>query len=166
MDFFEKRYYIEQPLGFTHPYDLDHVCKLNKAIYGLKQVPRAQRDRFSHFLLHVGFFYSNADSLPFVLHSPIGAILLLLYLDDIIVTSNKPSLLCKLITNLNSEFAMKDLGHLHHFLGIEITPFSNGLFLSQSKYVGDLLLREKMLHCKTISSPLTQNMTSTWTLFY
>jgi hypothetical protein len=52
------------------------------------------------------------------------------YVDDIIVTSNKPALLSQLVSRLSSEFSMKDLGPLHYFLGIEVLPFSGGLFLS------------------------------------
>ena len=65
------------------------------------------------FLLHVGFFCSKADSSLFVLHSSMETILLLLYVDDILVTSNDTALLSILISKLSLEFAMKDLGSLH-----------------------------------------------------
>jgi hypothetical protein len=64
---------------------------------------------------------------------------LLLYVDDIIVTASSSALLQHVIARLHSEFAMTDLGDLHHFLGITVTRDSSGLFLSQRQYVVDLL---------------------------
>ena len=147
---------MEQHQGLTLPNYPNHVRKLNRAIYGLKQAPRAWFDWFSLLLLHVGFFCSIADSSLFILNCSSGTILLLLYADEIILFSNNPSLLSRLIVKLNSEFAMKDLGHLHYFLGIEISTFRGGLFLSHSKYIGDLLFKAKMLQCKRLSTPLAQ----------
>jgi hypothetical protein len=76
--------------------------------------------------------------------------------NDIIVTSNEPSLLSRLVSRLSSEFSMKDLGPLHYFLGIEVLPFSCGLFLSQQKYAQDLLARFSMTGCNPIGTPLAQ----------
>uniref|UniRef100_A0A2N9I9N7 CCHC-type domain-containing protein n=1 Tax=Fagus sylvatica TaxID=28930 RepID=A0A2N9I9N7_FAGSY len=148
--------YMEQPPGFSDSSCPTHVCRLHKAIYGLKQAPRAWFDRFSSFLLHLGFYCSPADSSLFVFRSSSHIILLLVYVDDIIVTSNHSSSLSTLITKLSSEFSMKDLGPLHYFLGIQVSHFSDGIFLSQQKYAREILAKASMTDCKPIGTPLAQ----------
>jgi hypothetical protein len=69
---------------------------------------------------------------------------LLLYVDDIVLTGNIPSLLSSFISTLGAEFEIKDLGPLHYFLGLEASPFSSGLHLSQARYTVDLLRRSSM----------------------
>lgn len=93
---------------------------------------------------------SIADPSLFVLKSGNGTILLLSYVDAIIVTGDNPSLVSRLVQSLGTEFTMKDLGPLHYFLGVEVTPFDGGLFISQSKYALELLYKTKMLHSKPI----------------
>jgi hypothetical protein len=148
--------YMEQPPRFYNFLFPNHVYRLHKALYGLKQAPRAWCDRFSYFLLRLGFICSIADSCLFIFRAHDAILLLLVYVDDIIVTSNKSSLLTKLVSCLGSEFFMKDLGALHYFLGIEVHPFFGGLFLSQQKYARDLLARSSMTGCNPFATPLTQ----------
>jgi hypothetical protein len=147
---------MEQPPGFSNSLFPNHVCCFHKALYGLKQAPHAWFDRFSSFLLHLGFKCSIANSSLFIFCSQNTILLLLVYVDDIIITSNKPCLLSRLVSRLSSEFSMKDLGPLHYFLGIEVLPFSGGLFLSQQKYAHDLLARFSMTGCNPIGTPLAQ----------
>ncbi|XP_035838179.1 uncharacterized mitochondrial protein AtMg00810-like [Helianthus annuus] len=78
---------------------------------------------------------------------------LLLYVDDIILTASDATLLTSIITMLSREFAMSDLGPLHHFLGITVTRHSHGLFLSQSQYARDILHRANMTGCKPCATP-------------
>ncbi|XP_071721811.1 uncharacterized mitochondrial protein AtMg00810-like [Rutidosis leptorrhynchoides] len=77
---------------------------------------------------------------------------LLVYVDDIILTGNNPSLISKLIQRLNKEFALKDLGKLHYFLGLEIKYFPGGLTLSQTKYPRDLPTKENMREASKINT--------------
>jgi hypothetical protein len=126
----QEHVYMEQPPGYVDPHFPQHVCKLKKALYGLKQAPRAWFQRFSLFLLKLGFTCSRADTSLFVLHCQQQIIYLLLYVDDIILTSNNNSLLSSFIRQLHSEFATKDLGSLSYFLGLKATSTSTGLFLS------------------------------------
>ena len=151
--------YMEQPPGFSDSVFPTHVCRRLKAIYGLKQAPRAWFDCFSSFLLCIGFTCSTADFSLFIFCSHTALILLLVYVDDIIMTSNHASLLSQLVTRLNSKFSMKDLGPLHYFLGVEVLPFSGGLFLSQHKYACDLLSRSSMTGYTPVSTPLAQKHT-------
>ncbi|XP_043714507.1 uncharacterized mitochondrial protein AtMg00810-like [Telopea speciosissima] len=81
-------------------------------------------------------------------------IVLLLYVDDIVLIGNDTSYLDSFVATLSSQFAMKDLGALHYFLGIEVTTTPSGLFLSQSKYALDILQRAHMVDIKPISTPM------------
>ncbi|KAK0581318.1 hypothetical protein LWI29_012417 [Acer saccharum] len=146
--------YMEQPLGFVDQSIPDHVCLLKKSLYGLKQAPRAWFDRLSQFLLHLGFTCSKADPSLFVYRSSTITVLLLIYVDDILVIGNNDGFISKLIDQLSTEFAIKDLGALRYFLGIEIKPFPGGIFLSQQKYIHDLLQRTQMLQSTQIATPM------------
>ncbi|XP_057418149.1 uncharacterized protein LOC130712328 [Lotus japonicus] len=146
--------YMEQPPGFVDPRFPTHVCRLNKALYGLKQAPRAWFQRLSSFLLRYGFSCSRADPSLFFFYKGRITLYLLVYVDDIILTGSDPSLLTEFIARLNAEFAIKYLGKLGYFLGLEITYTADGLFLGQAKYAHDLLSRALMLEVSHVSTPL------------
>ena len=78
---------------------------------------------------------------------------LLVYIYDILLTSNNSTLIQRLITLLSSEFKLHDLGNAHCFLGVEVIPTSIGLMLSQHKYVLDILCRASMSSCKHVDTP-------------
>ncbi|XP_021992186.1 uncharacterized mitochondrial protein AtMg00810-like [Helianthus annuus] len=83
---------------------------------------------------------------------------LLVYVDDLILTGNHSQTILSFVTTLDKEFAIKDLGRLNYFLGLEVTYTSNGLFLNQSKYTMDILTRAKMLDAKPAPTPLSSNV--------
>jgi hypothetical protein len=126
---------MQQPPGFVDPSKPTHLCRFHKAIVGLRQAQLACR--FSTYLLQSGFRQSVADTSIFLHHSSTGCIVLLLYVDDIILTGDNGSLLTQFIHRLSQYFAMKDLGDLNDFLGIEAQRDSSGLLLSQTKYALD-----------------------------
>ncbi|KAI3682106.1 hypothetical protein L2E82_50138 [Cichorium intybus] len=82
---------------------------------------------------------------------------LLLYVDDIVLTASNIEFLKQIINDLSTEFAMTDLGPLHHFLGIKVTRDKNGLFLSQEKYARDIIHRASMSSCKPCATPVDTN---------
>lgn len=149
-----KPVYMAQPPGFVDPQHPTHVCCLKKALYGLRQAPLAWYTRFSGFLLSLGFRQSHTDTSLFFLHRGSSIFILLLYVDDIILTGNDTPLLHKFIARAQAEFALKDLGALTYFLGLEITSTSTGLFVGQAKYAYDILSRAKLLEAKPIATPL------------
>ncbi|RVW29453.1 Retrovirus-related Pol polyprotein from transposon RE1 [Vitis vinifera] len=147
--------YMEQPPRYIDSRFPTHVYLLKKAaLYGSKQAPRAWFQRFSSFLLTLGFSSSRADTSLFVFHQQSSLIYLLLYVDDIIVTGNNPSLLDSFTRKLHSEFATKDLGSLSYFLGLEALPTPDGLFISQLKYARDILTRAQLLDSKHVHTPM------------
>ena len=85
-------------------------------------------------------------------------IFLLVYVDDIIITDNSPSLIQQITTQLHSAFSLKQLGQLDYFLGIEIKYLPNrSLLMTQSKYIRDLLHRTHMAEAHSISSPMASS---------
>jgi histone deacetylase 1/2 len=111
---------MKQPPGFESSATPNYVCKLDKAIYGLKQAPRAWYSRLSNKLQTLGFTPSKADTSLFLFDKSGVIVYMLIYVDDIIVTRSSDQAITALLQNLSSEFALKDLGDLHYFLGIEV----------------------------------------------
>ena len=112
---------------------------MKKALYGLKQSPQAWFSQLSSHLLALGFRGLRFDSSLFIYHSAIITIYFLIYVDDLIVTASQPSTIDDVLCHLKTDFAIKDLGNLNFFLGIEILPNSAGLVLSQKRYIVNLL---------------------------
>jgi hypothetical protein len=121
-----KRMYIcPNPQVFVY---LNHplvVCKLHKALYGLKQAPRFWFSRLSTRLLELNFKSSKADSSLFLYKAYGITILVLIYVNDIIITSSHLRAIFQLIPDLHSSFTLKDLGLLHFFMDYRwATPFT------------------------------------------
>ncbi|XP_021308772.1 uncharacterized protein LOC8063854 isoform X1 [Sorghum bicolor] len=146
--------YCSQPAGFVDSACPDMVCRLNKSLYGLKQAPRAWNHRFAAFLQTLGFVEAKSDTSLFIYHYGTETAYLLLYVDDIVLTASTESLLRRIIASLQQEFAMKDLGALHHFLGVTVQPHPAGLLLHQRQYTLDILERAGMTDCKPCSTPV------------
>lgn len=146
---------MQQPPGFEDASRPSYVCKLDKALYGLKQAPRAWYSRLSNKLIQLGFRPSRADTSLFVYSKGGITMYVLVYVDDIIVASSTEKATTALLADLQGEFALKDLGDLHYFLGIEVSKVNNGIVLSQDKYATDLLKRVGMSDCKPVSTPLS-----------
>jgi hypothetical protein len=147
--------FMEQPQGFVHPQFPNHVCKLGKSLYDLKQAPRAWFHRLPEALLDRGFIGSKVDTSLFLLHTSSLHIFFLVYVDDIIVTGNNLPVINNLISSLQEEFKLKDLGSLSYFLGIHVLRDQHHLHLSQSKYIVDLLHHVNMDGAKPYSAPCT-----------
>ena len=105
------------------------VCHFRHALYGLKQAPRAWFVKFSSTNSHLDYMVSHYDYASFLRRTDKGIILLLLYVDDMIITGNDLSGIKELKDILSQQFKMKDLGHLSYFLGLEITHSIDGLHI-------------------------------------
>ncbi|CAN1791793.1 Retrovirus-related Pol polyprotein from transposon TNT 1-94, partial [Linum perenne] len=136
----------------------ESVCKLHKALYGLKQSPRAWFDRFTGAVKASGYNQSLADHTMFMKHGNEGRLaILIVYVDDIIITGDDIEEIRKLKLKLATEFEIKDLGELRYFLGMEVARSKRGLVISQRKYILDLLKETGMLGCKPIDTPMETN---------
>jgi hypothetical protein len=118
----------------------------------LKASPHALYTRFASHILSLGFVGARSDTSLFVYRHGSDTVYLLLYVDDTIFTASPNLLLRRVIDALTAEFSMKDLGKLHHFLGVSVTQRNRGLFLSQRQYMIDILDRAGMSDCKPSST--------------
>jgi len=104
--------------------------------------------------LTLGFVEAKSDTSLFIYHHGAETAYLLLYVDDIVLTASSSSLLHRIISSLQQEFPVKDLGVLHHFLGVTVEPPPPGLLFHQRQYTLDILERAGMTHCKPCSTPV------------
>jgi hypothetical protein len=148
---------MDLPPGYGTNPSTNLVCKLKKSLYGLKQSPRAWFGRFTQSMRQFGYKQSNSDHTLFFKHHNSRITVLIIYVDDMVITGDDSEEIERLQQQLASEFEMKDLGNLKYFLGIEVARGRDGIFLCQRKYVLDLLAETGMLDCKPISTPIEQN---------
>jgi hypothetical protein len=150
--------YMQLPPGFSQPLGFSHkVCCLRRALYGLKQAPRAWFAKFSSTISQHGFSASSYDSALFFRYSDHGITILLLYVDDMIITGDDVQGIQDLKHFLGQHFEMKDLGPLSYFLGLEVSSSSDGYYLTQAKYTSDLISRAGITDSKIVDTPIEYN---------
>ena len=152
-----------KPGNPKHP---DHVCKLKRSIYGLKQSARCWNQTLDKFLVKNGYRKSNADSCIYVKsvkreNGFISFVILAVYVDDIIPVSNDTEMLACEKQLLSKEFQMVDQGELQYILGMSIKRDrkKKTLFVCQEKYLQGILNRFGMQDCKPVSTPLETGKT-------
>jgi hypothetical protein len=128
--------YMCPPPGSSIPKGM--ICHLRRSLDGLKQAPQAWFQRFASVVITAGFSASAHDPALFVHMSHRDRTLLLLYVNNMIITDDDPGYIAFVKTHFSDQFIMSDLGPLWYFLRIKIsTP--EGFFLSQERYIQDLL---------------------------
>lgn len=144
--------YLLPPQGFNAP--PGQVCKLNKALYGLRQAPRQWYKHFTSKLKEFGFSQSSYDHCMFHIHSDITYIVLIIYVDDVLITGNDEELITRIKKFLDTEFTIKDLGKTDYFLGVEIDQSTEDIMVSQMKYIVDILQEYHMMDSKPCATPI------------
>ncbi|WP_286497623.1 reverse transcriptase domain-containing protein, partial [Escherichia coli] len=116
----QEEVYMMQPPSYESDAHPDFVCRLRKALYGLKQAPRAWSNKIGEYLVTIGFQKSNANFSLYVKKTNGGIILLVIYVDDLIITGDSDAEIQDVRLLLRQKFEMKDFGGLRYFLGIEV----------------------------------------------
>lgn len=154
----DEEIYMSLPQGYTprqgECLPKKPVCRLIKSLYGLKQASRQWFHKFSSVLLQHGFLQSLFDPTLFVRLDSEGFLALLVYVDDIMLISNKDSAVLSIKQLLAKEFKIKDLGQLRYFLGLEVARAQAGISVSQRKYTLELLEEFGFLGCKPLATPM------------
>jgi hypothetical protein len=149
--------YIEQPPGFEDEKNFNHVYKLRKALYGLKQAPRVWYERLRDFLLSKWFIMGKVDTTLFTKKIGKDLFVLQIYVDDIIFGSTNQDFCEEFEKMMANEFEMSMIGELSYFLSVQIKQLKNGTFVSQGKYIKDMLKKFGMKDAKGISTPMGTN---------
>ena len=145
---------MEQPPGFVAQGEIRKVCRLRKSLYGLKKSPHAWFGKFIQAVEKFGLQKSKSNHSVFYQNSSSSIILLVVYVNDIVITGNDSTGISSLKSFLHGQFHTKDLEMLKYFLGVEVMRSKHGIFLSQRKYVLDLLSETGKLGAKPCSSPM------------
>ncbi|GJX56554.1 retrovirus-related pol polyprotein from transposon TNT 1-94 [Tanacetum coccineum] len=150
----KEEMYVNQPDGFVDPYHPDKVYRLKKALYALKQVPRAWYDELSKFLILKGFSKDYIDPTLFITKHGEDILLVQIYIDDIIFGSTNAKLSKRFEKLMHSKFEMSMIGELKFFLGIQIHQSPRGIFINQAKYAQEILIKHGMTLCNSIGTPM------------
>lgn len=151
--------YMTLPPGYSRQQDNNnHVCRLNKSIYGLKQASRNWFSKLRHLLIYEGYTQSKAEYTLFSKQTKNGSVFVLVYVDDILVGGDNTTEIQALKEKLHTQFSIKNLGSPKYFLGIEVARSMKGIFLCQRKYCLDILHNMGMLGCRTSKTPMEQNV--------
>ncbi|GJY43958.1 retrovirus-related pol polyprotein from transposon TNT 1-94 [Tanacetum coccineum] len=135
----KEEVYVNQPDRFVNPYHPDQVYRLKKALYGIKQAPRAWYDKLSNFLVSKGFSKGSIDPSLFITKHGEDILLVQIYVDDIIFGSTNPKLSKRFEKLMHIKFEMSMMGELKLFLGIQIHQSPRGIFINQAKYAQEIL---------------------------
>jgi hypothetical protein len=137
--YINEEVYVEQPPGFKDDKKPNHVYKLKKVLYGLKQAPREWYERLRDFLLSKGFKMGKVDTTLFTKKIGQDLFVLRIYVDDIIFGSTNQDYCEEFRKMMANEFEMSMIRELNYFLRLQIKQLMNGTFVSQGKYIKDML---------------------------
>ncbi|GJV55951.1 putative ribonuclease H-like domain-containing protein [Tanacetum coccineum] len=153
----EEEVYVHQPPGFVNPAHLNKVYKVIKALYGLHQAPRAWYETLSSFLMENGFRRGTIDKTLFIKKKKSDIMLVQVYVDDIIFGSTKKSMCTEFEDCMHKRFQMSSMGELTFFLGLQVKQQPDGIFISQDKYVADILKKFDFWSIRTATTPIESN---------
>jgi hypothetical protein len=153
----KEEVYVEKPPGFEDSEYPNHVYKLSKALYGLKKAPRAWYECMRDFLITNGFKVGKVDPTLFTKTIAKNLFICQIYVDDIIFGSTNKSSCEEFSRIMIQKFEMSMMGELKYFLGFQIKQLQEDTFISQTKYIQDILKKFGMKNAKPIKTPMGTN---------
>ncbi|GJW35332.1 putative ribonuclease H-like domain-containing protein [Tanacetum coccineum] len=150
----KEEVYVNQPPGFKgcdHP---NKVYKVVKALSGLHQAPRAWYETLANYLLGNRFKRGKIDQTLFIKKQKGDILLVQVYVDDIIFGSTNKELCIGFEKLMKDKFQMSSIGELTFFLGLQVQQKEDGIFISQDKYVADILKKFNYTDVKSASTPV------------
>ncbi|GJV75544.1 putative ribonuclease H-like domain-containing protein [Tanacetum coccineum] len=150
----DEEVYVSQPPGFVDPDHPTKVYKVVKALYGLHQAPRAWYATLSTFLEKHGYKRGTIDKTLFIKRDKKDIMLVQVYVDDIIFGSTNKSWCDEFEALMKSRFQMSSMGELTFFLGLQVKQNKGGIFISQDKYVAEILKKFDLVNVKAAITPM------------
>jgi hypothetical protein len=150
----EEEVYMEQPDGFQVQEAEQYVYRLKKALYGLKQAPRAWYSGLDNYLRKQGYRKGNTDNNLYIKEENDSLVIVEIYVDDIIFGSDDENLSKQFVECMKNEFEMSMLGKMNFFLGLQINQSDKGIFITQTKYIHEMLKKFQMHDSKPVGIPM------------
>ncbi|GJT76993.1 retrovirus-related pol polyprotein from transposon TNT 1-94 [Tanacetum coccineum] len=152
----KEEVYVSQPEGFVDQDNPSHVYKLKKAIYSLKQAPRAWYDMLSSFLISQHLSKGAVDPTLFTRQAGNDLLLVQIYVDDIIFASTNTAMCNEFANQMTTKFKMSMMRQMSLFLGLQISQSPRGIFINQSKYAYEIVKKYGMLSTDSVDTPLVE----------
>jgi hypothetical protein len=149
----DEEVYVSQPPGFEDPQHPNKVYKVVKALYGLHQAPRKWYETLANYLMNNGFHRGKIDQTLFIKKDKGDILLVQVYVDDIIFGSTKQEMCIWFEKLMKDEFQMSSMGELTFFLGLQVQQSKEGIFISQDKYVTEIVRKFKFTDAKSSNTP-------------
>ncbi|GKB85488.1 retrovirus-related pol polyprotein from transposon TNT 1-94 [Tanacetum coccineum] len=149
-----EEFVVRNKASFIDPKYPQKVYKVVKALYGLHQAPRACFATLSTFLLQHGYRRGTIDKTFFIKKDKHDIILVQVYVDDIIFGSTKKTWCDEFEALIKGRFQMSSMGELTFFLRLQVKQKADGIFISQDKYVAEILKKFDFVNVKTASTPI------------
>nr|GEU56266.1 retrovirus-related Pol polyprotein from transposon TNT 1-94 [Tanacetum cinerariifolium] len=153
--FINEEVYVAQPSGFIDFQKPNHVYKLKKAFYGLKQAPKAWYDRLKALFIKHEYSMGMVDNILFTKKSKAHLIIVQIYVDDIIFGFTSQNLCDDFAKIMHDEFEMSMMGELNFFLGLQIKQMKDRIFFNQSKYIKEMLKKFGLEDSKPTKTPMS-----------
>nr|GFC05468.1 copia protein [Tanacetum cinerariifolium] len=150
----EEEVYICQPPGFEYLENPNKVYKVVKALYGLHQAPRAWYETLATYLLENGFQRGTINQTLFIKRQQKDILLVQIYVNDIIFGATNKALCQSFEKPMKDKFQMSSMGELTFFLGLQVKQKKDGIFISQDKYVAEILKKFRLSEGKSASTPI------------
>lgn len=146
--------YVSQPPGYVEEGNEHKVLKLKKALYGLRQAPRAWNSKLDKSLTTLGFERCPLEHAVYKRNSEGSSLLVGVYVDDLIILGSSNTEIARFKTQMKQVFNMSDLGLLSYYLGIEVSQKPQGITLCQSTYAAKILEKNGMADCNPSQTPM------------
>ena len=157
----EETIYMRQPEGFVEKGKEQHVCRLKKGLYGLKQAGRCWNHTIDPALCQLGLTPLDKDNCVYLHQSDGEMIIICLYVDDLFLFTASPRLLTRFKQGLKAKFEMEDLGEARLVLGMQVTrdKAARTLTISQQSYLRKFMEKLGLMDMKPASTPMLPNVT-------
>lgn len=146
--------YVNQPEGYVKEGQEEKVYKLFKALYRLRQAPRAWYTQINKCLEKLGFVKCPLEHAVYTRREGEESVIIGVYVDDLIITETNVENIVKFKDQMSKEFEMSDLGKLSYYLGIEVNQREGCIELKQTAYAKKVLEKAGMLDCKPVKFPM------------
>ncbi|WZZ85883.1 hypothetical protein YC2023_114462 [Brassica napus] len=146
--------YVSHPKGFEKKGEEHKVFKLSKALYGLRQAPRAWNTKLDQILKRLGFKKCSKESSVYQKESGGKLLIVAIYVDDLIVTGNSAKEINDFKKDMSKNFEMSDLGLLTYYLGLEVRQNSDCIMINQEAYARRILKDAVMDECNSTCIPM------------